>query len=150
MATLLSAPWPLGNTMNAPKQPASENEALEKVKQQGAKQRGDYTGQFTEDVDNAEEIRAIENDPTQFPNSTRIYVQGEIHPTVMFHCARSDSPILSIQMERLRKMIPFEFTTVQDPGAIQNLKETLPRACPRCGCSGFSIAATWRSTMVAM
>ena len=68
--------------MNAPKQPASENEALEKVKQQGAKQRGDYTGQFTEDVDNAEEIRAIENDPTQFPNSTRIYVQGEIHPTV--------------------------------------------------------------------
>ena len=37
---------------------------------------------ITEDIDNTDEIRAIENDPTQFPNSTRIYVQGEIHPDV--------------------------------------------------------------------
>ena len=32
-----------------------------------------------EAADNAEEIRAIEKDPTLFPNSTRIYVEGEIH-----------------------------------------------------------------------
>ena len=63
--------------MNAPKKPTPEIEELGNVKQ-----RGDYTGQFTEDIDNADEIRAIENDPTLFPNSTRIYVQGEIHPEV--------------------------------------------------------------------
>ena len=61
--------------MNAPKQPTPEISEL-------GKQRGDYTGQFTEDIDNADEIRAIENDPTLFPNSTRIYVQGEVHPDV--------------------------------------------------------------------
>ena len=63
--------------MNAPKQPTPETGDLGKTKQ-----RGDYIGQFTQDIDNADEIRAIENDPTQFPNSTRIYVQGEIHPDV--------------------------------------------------------------------
>ena len=47
-----------------------------------AVQRGDYTGQFTEDIDNSEEIKAIENDPTNFPNSTRIYIPGEIHPHI--------------------------------------------------------------------
>ena len=46
---------------------------------ENAKQRSDYTGQFTEQVDNAEEIQAIENDPTLFPNSSRIYVEGTIH-----------------------------------------------------------------------
>ena len=61
--------------MNAPKQPAPE--LKEPV---SGKQRGDYTGQFTEEIDNSEEIRAIENDPTQFPNSTRIYIKGKIHP----------------------------------------------------------------------
>ena len=59
--------------MNAPKQPNSqptlENSGLGK-----AKQRGDYTGQFTEDIDNADEIRAIENDPTQFPNLSLIHI----------------------------------------------------------------------------
>ncbi|MEM6365935.1 MAG: phosphomethylpyrimidine synthase ThiC, partial [Planctomycetota bacterium] len=44
------------------------------------KQRADYTGQFTDDIDNSDEIREIENDPTKFPNSARIYVAGEIHP----------------------------------------------------------------------
>ena len=44
-----------------------------------ANQRDDFSGHLTEDADNAEEIRAIENDPTLFPNSSRIYVQGEIH-----------------------------------------------------------------------
>ena len=63
--------------MNAPKQATPSPEDLK-----NAKQRGDYTGQFTEDVDNSEEIRAIENDPTQFPNSTRIYIAGQIHPEV--------------------------------------------------------------------
>jgi len=71
----------LGKMMNAPKQPTPEISELEKAKQLGA-QRGDYTGQFTEEIDNADEIRAIENDPTLFPNSTRIYVQGEIYPEV--------------------------------------------------------------------
>ena len=47
--------------MNAPKQPTPETGDLGKTKQ-----RGDYTGQFTQDIDNADEIRAIENDPTQF------------------------------------------------------------------------------------
>ena len=46
--------------MNAPKQPTPEE-----ISELG-KQRGDYTGQFTEDIDNADEIRAIENDPTLF------------------------------------------------------------------------------------
>ena len=44
-----------------------------------ASQRGDFSGQVPEAADNAEEIRAIEKDPTLFPNSTRIYVEGEIH-----------------------------------------------------------------------
>ena len=60
--------------MNAPKNPQPDVNELGNVKQ-----RGDYTGQFTEDLDNADEIRAIENDPTLFPNSTRIYIEGEIH-----------------------------------------------------------------------
>ncbi len=42
-------------------------------------QRGDYTGQFTEDIDNSKEIQAMEKDPTIFPNSSRIYLQGELH-----------------------------------------------------------------------
>ena len=42
-------------------------------------QRGDYTGQFTENIDNSEEISAIEKDPTIFPNSSRIYLQGKFH-----------------------------------------------------------------------
>ena len=61
--------------MNAPKQPAPELTAPS-----SGKQRGDYTGQFTEEIDNSDEIRAIENDPTQFPNSTRVYINGQIHP----------------------------------------------------------------------
>ncbi len=74
--------------MNAPKQPTpvldiiKENEQSNESVPENAKQRGDYTGQFTEEIDNADEIQAIENDPTIFPNSTRIYVPGEIHPDV--------------------------------------------------------------------
>lgn len=45
-------------------------------------QRGDYTGQFTEDIDNSAEINAMEKDPTIFPNSTRIYLQGKIHENI--------------------------------------------------------------------
>ncbi len=45
-------------------------------------QRQDYTGNFVEDIDNSEELAAIEKDPTIFPNSTRIYVEGEIHPHI--------------------------------------------------------------------
>jgi phosphomethylpyrimidine synthase len=66
--------------MNAPKRPSTPSNNPDETS--NAKQRGDYTGQFTEDVDNTEEIRAIESDPTLFPNSTRIYVEGTIHPDV--------------------------------------------------------------------
>ena len=45
-------------------------------------QRSDYTGNFIEDIDNSDELAAIEKDPTHFPNSTRIYVDGTMHPTV--------------------------------------------------------------------
>ncbi len=58
--------------MNSPKLPVVKS--LNNVKQ-----RADYTRQFTDKVDNAEEIQAIEQDPTLFPNSSRIYVEGEIH-----------------------------------------------------------------------
>ena len=47
-----------------------------------AHQRSDYTGNFVEDIDNSAEIATIEADPTQFPNSTRVYVEGQIHPQV--------------------------------------------------------------------
>ncbi len=42
--------------------------------------RSDYTGNFIEDIDNSEELAALEKDPTIFPNSTRIYVEGDVHP----------------------------------------------------------------------
>lgn len=45
-------------------------------------QRGDYTGQFTEDIDNSVELAALEKDPTIFPNSTRVYVPGFLHPSI--------------------------------------------------------------------
>ena len=63
--------------MNVPNQSVPTAEMLKNTKQ-----REDFTGQFTQDIDNTDEIRAIENDPTQFPNSTRIYIDGEIHPDV--------------------------------------------------------------------
>ncbi len=49
---------------------------------ENAHQRSDYTGNFIEDIDNSEEIAAIEKDPTVFPNSTRVYVAGRLHPQV--------------------------------------------------------------------
>ena len=49
---------------------------------ENSKQRSDYTGNFIEDIDNSEELEALEKDPTIFPNSTRIYVDGTIHPSV--------------------------------------------------------------------
>ena len=58
--------------MNSPKLPVVKSS-------NNVTQRSDYTGQFTDQVDNTEEIRAIEKDPTLFPNSSRIYVAGEIH-----------------------------------------------------------------------
>ena len=42
-------------------------------------ERSDSTGRLKDQVDNTEEIKAIETDPTLFPNSSRIYVEGEIH-----------------------------------------------------------------------
>ena len=39
---------------------------------ENSKQRNDYTGNFIEDIDNSEELAAIEKDPTIFPNSTRM------------------------------------------------------------------------------
>ena len=58
--------------MNSPKMPVL-NEL------NNGKPRGDFSGQLTEGANNEDEIRAIEADPTLFPNSTRIYVEGEIH-----------------------------------------------------------------------
>lgn len=52
------------------------------VTPENALQRSDYTGNFIEDIDNSEELAAIEKDPTIFPNSTRVYVPGNIHPSV--------------------------------------------------------------------
>ena len=49
---------------------------------ENSKQRSDYTGNFVEDIDNSAELAAIEKDPTIFPNSTRIYVVGSIHPSI--------------------------------------------------------------------
>jgi phosphomethylpyrimidine synthase len=46
---------------------------------ENSKQRSDYTGNFVEDIDNSAELEAIARDPTIFPNSTRIYVEGQIH-----------------------------------------------------------------------
>ena len=39
---------------------------------ENSKQRSDYTGNFVEDIDNSEELEAMEKDPTIFPNSTRM------------------------------------------------------------------------------
>ena len=47
-----------------------------------SKQRSDYTGNFIEDIDNSEELAAMEKDPTIFPNSTRVYVEGHIHKNI--------------------------------------------------------------------
>ena len=58
--------------MNSPKLPVLSDP-------NNPQQRRDFPGQFTDDADNAEEILAIEKDPTLFPNSSRIYVKGEIH-----------------------------------------------------------------------
>ena len=49
---------------------------------ENAKQRGDYTGNFIEDIDNSEELAAMEKDPTIFPNSTRVYTEGQIHSSL--------------------------------------------------------------------
>lgn len=49
---------------------------------ENAIRRQDYTGTFVEDVDNSDELAAIAKDPTHFPNSTRIYIGGEIHKDV--------------------------------------------------------------------
>ncbi len=55
---------------------------IEDITPENSHQRSDYTGNFIEDIDNSEELAALEKDPTIFPNSTRVYVQGEIHPSV--------------------------------------------------------------------
>ena len=58
--------------MNSPKLPVLTN-------LNSANQRDDLSGQLSDEADNADEIRAIQEDPTLFPNSSRIYVEGEIH-----------------------------------------------------------------------
>jgi len=62
--------------------PPEDSSTLDLPDTDNTVQRGDYTGQFTEDIDNSAEIDAIEKDPTIFPNSTRIYIPGEIHPEI--------------------------------------------------------------------
>lgn len=49
---------------------------------ENSRQRGDYTGNFVENIDNSAELEALAKDPTIFPNSTRVYVAGKIHPQV--------------------------------------------------------------------
>ncbi len=54
----------------------------DEITPENSKQRSDYTGNFIEDIDNSEELEAMEKDPTIFPYSTRVYTQGTIHPEV--------------------------------------------------------------------
>ena len=49
---------------------------------ENALRRSDYTGNFVEDIDNSAELAAIGNDPTIFPNSSRVYVNGTLHAEV--------------------------------------------------------------------
>ena len=99
--------------MNSPKMPVLNN-------LNNANQRSDFSGQLTEDADNAEEIRAIENDPTLFPNSSRIYIKGEIHEGLkvpMREIRVSDTEHPNGEIE---KMNPYEFMTALDLGEIPN------------------------------
>jgi phosphomethylpyrimidine synthase len=52
------------------------------VTPENAKRRGDYTGNFIEDIDNREELEAMAKDPTIFPNSSRVYVEGALHSDI--------------------------------------------------------------------
>ena len=58
------------------------NDPSNGITPENASQRSDYTGNFIEDIDNSAELDALAKDPTIFPNSTRIYVEGEIHKNV--------------------------------------------------------------------
>ena len=58
------------------------NDPSNGITPENASQRSDYTGNFIEDIDNSAELDALAKDPTIFPNSTRIYVEGEIHKDV--------------------------------------------------------------------
>ncbi len=49
---------------------------------ENAHRRSDYTGNFVEEIDNSDEVAAIEQDPTVFPNSSRVYVNGSLHGDV--------------------------------------------------------------------
>jgi len=70
----MTPPYQLSDNSENPENSASE------ITPENSIQRQDYTGNFIEDIDNSEELAAIEKDPTIFPNSTRIYVEGVIHP----------------------------------------------------------------------
>ncbi|MBT8036105.1 MAG: phosphomethylpyrimidine synthase ThiC [Verrucomicrobiae bacterium] len=61
---------------------SNDNDTTNDVPPENAKQRSDYTGNFIEDIDNSEELAALAQDPTTFPNSKRVYTQGTIHPSV--------------------------------------------------------------------
>ena len=68
--------------MTPPDQIPDSNDPINSITPESSTQRSDYTGNFVEDIDNSEELNALAKDPTIFPNSTRIYVEGNIHKDV--------------------------------------------------------------------
>jgi len=68
--------------MTPPDQIPDSNDPINSITPENSTQRSDYTGNFVEDIDNSEELNALAKDPTIFPNSTRIYVEGNIHKDV--------------------------------------------------------------------
>jgi hypothetical protein len=65
---------------------------------------------------------------TPFPNSTKIYVSGEIHPikVAMREISQDDTKMSNGRIEKIR---PLLFTTRPVPSQIQILKSTSERAC---------------------
>ena len=95
---------------------------------ENSKQRSDYTGNFVEDIDNSAELEAIARDPTIFPNSTRIYVEGQIHKDLkvpMREIRLSDTEHANGVTEKTHL---FGSTIALDLGATQILKVTSVKA----------------------
>jgi len=93
------------------------------ISPENSKQRSDYTGNFIEDIDNSEELAAIEKDPTIFPNSTRIYAAGEIHPSIQVPM-REIRLSASTRAAVSRKTLRFASMIAQAHGEIPHLKAT--------------------------
>jgi len=97
---------------------------------QGCLPKTESTGQFTEDIDNSAELEAIEKDPTIFPNSTRIYVNGEIHPSIkvpMREIRQSDTEHSNGVIEKNDPIRVYDCSGPWgDPGFDGDVREGLP------------------------